>query len=360
MLKLRVWKFLNEELSGDSGGSSGGVSSDPVVTSGLAEISESLFESGEIEKEEPAKEPPAPVQAPTPAAPAPAPTPAPAPVTDPAAKPSDPAASNIAPAPGAYPKTWRQTPELQAKWATLDPDLKAEVARREDDMYKGLDQYKADASIGKSIKQITAPYDHILRHHNINPLQQIQGLMKAHHDLAMGTPEMRVAMFRQLAADYNVDLTAAATEAPWEDPQVKALRLENQRLQSEQQRITNESRQSTTKVLEQQLDGFFARFPDAKELGLDMVPFVNQGFTLEEAREKAMWVNPVTRAKLLERQQADAAEASRKAEADRVAAARAATSANVKTSSRSGTATGPTGSMEDTMMETLQAIKARG
>ena len=44
------------------------------------------------------------------------------------------------------PKTWR--PEAAAKFATLPPEVQQEVLKREEDIFKGLEGYKADASIG--------------------------------------------------------------------------------------------------------------------------------------------------------------------------------------------------------------------
>jgi hypothetical protein len=368
--KFKFRRLQNEELGGEAGGgSSGGVSdagaggtADFDIAGGVEEISSSLFADDTLTKtedrpEEGVGEPKA-EPAKAPAAPA-APVPTEAEKAAEAAKAA--AAATPAPGPGAFPKTWKQTPELQAKWATLDPDIKNEVARREEAMFQGLEQYKGDANIGKVMKTVIAPYEHVLRHYKIDPAQLTATLFKAHHDLSLGNEATRVQAFRRLAQDYGVNLEAVSAEAPYEDPQVRTLREENSRLQSERARDAENARVATTRVLESQLDSFFKnpKFEFSSEVGAEMVPFVNQGMSLEEAYEKAIWLNPVTRDKVLAKQTADAKAKTESEAAARLATAKAATAANVKTSSRSGTATGPTGSMEDTMREAYANIMAR-
>jgi hypothetical protein len=54
------------------------------------------------------------------------------------------------------PKTWR--PEAAAKFSALPPEVQQEVLKREEDIFKGLEAYKADAGIGKAVKSVLQPY----------------------------------------------------------------------------------------------------------------------------------------------------------------------------------------------------------
>jgi hypothetical protein len=290
----------------------------------------------------------------------PAATPSASPALGPDGKPV--VAPTPAPGPDALPKTWKQDPEILAKWATTDPAIKAEIQRREEAMFQGIEGYKADAADGKVFQQVFKPYENILKHYGVNPVSLTQGLLKAHHDLSLGTADQKVALFRQLAADYGVDVAQVAAEAPYEAPEVKALRLENQRLQSLHQQNSQQVVRATEATLNAQLDAFEADPKNVhfKTVGHDMVPFIKAGDSLEVAYHKALWVNPTTRAIEQARQTAEATAKAAKDEADRVAKAKAATGANVKASAKSGSATAPLGSMDDTMRDTLREIKARG
>lgn len=97
----------------------------------------------------------------------------------------------------APPKTWRA--EALAKWETLPAEVQREVLKREEDIFKGLESYKADAQIGRSLNQILSPYLPMLQQAGIDPMQQVNSLMQAHHGLATGTPEQKQRFFFELA-----------------------------------------------------------------------------------------------------------------------------------------------------------------
>jgi Tfp pilus assembly protein PilW len=85
-----------------------------------------------------------------------------------------------------------------------------------------------------------------------------------------------------------------------------------------------------------------------------------QAMTLKDAYDKACRLNPVVNAKLVEAATAAAIDKAKKDEEARVAEAKKATQGNVKTGGHQGSGTAATGSMDDTMAETLKAIQARG
>ena len=49
--------------------------------------------------------------------------------------------------------------------------MRAEVHRREEDMFRGLEAYKADAGIGKTFKSAISQYLPTLQQHGIDPIQ---------------------------------------------------------------------------------------------------------------------------------------------------------------------------------------------
>jgi hypothetical protein len=290
----------------------------------------------------------------------------------PAAPPPQPPVDAAAPAPAPVspesplseaPKTWRR--EAAAEWATLSPTIKSEIAKREQDIFAGLEGYKADAATGKSFQAAIQPYLPTLRQYNLDPLQQVSGLMQAHFTLATGTPESKLATFQRLAKDYGVDLGQAAPQSDslYIDPAVQDLRsqlgaVQSQLSQAAQQRAATEQASMVKQIEAFSLDPKNLHF---KDVANDMVGLLETraATTLQEAYEKAIWLNPTVRAREITRQQAETASQAAAAEAARVEAARKATGANVKTKPKSAGAATPLGSIDDTLAETLAAIKAR-
>lgn len=278
--------------------------------------------------------------------------------SDPAAT-STPAATEV-PAASALqaPKTWR--PEAAAKFATLPPEVQQEVLKREEDIFKGLEGYKADASIGKALKGVVQPYMHIFQAQGVDPIQQVSGLMRAHVALATGTPEQKQQFFQHLAKEYGVDLGG---EAPYVDPQVAGLQKQLSDLQS---RLNGREQQEADKArttLQAEIDTF-ASDPAHQyfdEVANDIAGLLRSGAAkdLKDAYEKAIWANPITRAKEQARLTADA-EAKAKAEAaEKAKQARKATGANVKSSAKAASGTAPLGSIDDTLNAALATIKSR-
>lgn len=256
------------------------------------------------------------------------------------------------------PKTWR--PEAAAKFATLPPEVQQEVLKREEDIFKGLEGYKADASIGKALKGVVQPYMHIFQAQGVDPMQQVSGLMRAHVALATGTPEQKQQFFQHLAKEYGVDL---GTEAPYIDPQVSGLQKQLADLQSRLNGREQQEAEQARSKLQAEIDTF-ASDPAHQyfdEVANDIAGLLRSGAAkdLKDAYEKAIWANPITRAKEQARLTAEA-EAKAKAEAaEKVKQARKATGANVKSSAKAASGTAPLGSIDDTLNAALATIKSR-
>lgn len=276
--------------------------------------------------------------------------------TPPAAEPAPAAPATAAP------KTWR--PEAAAHWAALPPEAQAEILKREEDIFRGLESYKVDAGLGKSVKQILDPYMPMLQQAGIDPVAQIDGLMKAHHLLATGTPEQKQLMFQHLAREYRVDLGQAGdTEAPYIDPQVAGLQKQLADLQS---KINGREQQEAASIQAKLKDEIntFASDPAHvyfDEIAHDIAGLLKSGAAkdLKDAYEKAIWANPATRAKEQARQTAEAAAKAKAEEDAKAVAARKATGANVRSKAAAASATAPLGSIDDTLKSSLAAIRGR-
>lgn len=261
------------------------------------------------------------------------------------------------------PKTWRK--EALEQWNALPEVVKAEVLKREEDIFRGLEVYRADATFGKSLKSVLDPYMPILQQYNIDPAAQVANLMQAHHTLALGAPEQKVAFMRQLAQEYGIDLgELSGAGAPFVDPAVDALQKELQAVKSTLSARERAEAQQRLQSIQTEIEQF-ASDPANEHfdsVANDIAALLKAGTAkdLKDAYEKAVWANPVTRAKLVAKQQADAAAQAKAEAAKRAAAAKSASSVVVRAKPSSASGTAPIGSMDDTMQETLAAIQARG
>ena len=284
----------------------------------------------------------------------------------PSAEPSAPASKDAAPSvPAAstpsspVPRTWR--PEAAAEWAKVPPVVQAEILKREEDMFRGLEGYKADAGLGKAVAQVLQPYDSVFKQYNLNPLQQISGLLQTHHQLSFGSQAEKMAILNKLVTDYGIVETGE--EAPYVDPQVKALREELQTLKSGLQGVHQQREAEVRSSLAKELDAF-TKDPanaDFETVANDIAVLLQskQATSLREAYDKAVWLNPVTRAKQVARETAAANEKAKKEADAKAEEVRKATAANIKTRAKPASSTTPLGSMDDTLEAQLARIKAR-
>lgn len=325
-----------ESFDGE-GGDLGG--SDFDMTAALDSISSDLF--GKQEEEPLVKDQ---LEETPPAEPAPAPTQP----EEPPAPPSD------------FPKTWKK--EAEAHWANLPPEVKAEVLRRETDMFRGLEQYKEAATYGRAFQQALTPFLPDIQAAGLDPALHVQNLLQAHHVLSRGTPEQKQAVVRALLEDAGVSLDQG--EAPYVDPAVADLRQRVEQLQSQtRQREQQEARQAKEATM-RTIEVFFSDPANkhAAAVSQEMAALIKSGAAadLKSAYEKAIWLNPVTREQVLAEQREAAAAAEEKAKQEKAAAAAKAASGNLRTSQRSGGGTASKGrTMDETLQETFRQITAK-
>jgi hypothetical protein len=280
------------------------------------------------------------------------------------AAPSTEAPAATVPSVEAPPKTWR--PDALTEWEKLPAKVRAEVIKREDDMFRGLESYKQKAQFGESFQGVLQPHLTLLQQQGIEPVGHVGNLLKAHAMLSTAPPEARHQMFTQLARDYGINLQFLAQTAQSYVPPTPEV-VDLQRRLNELQSITSRNEQMQLQAKEAQLNAQIEKFQSNPAnihfatVANDMVELLSRGIstTLEDAYERAVWTNPATRSLEQARVSAEAQAKAAKALADNTAAAKKAASANVRTSTKKGSATAATGSMEKTLEETLAEIKSR-
>jgi hypothetical protein len=309
--------------------------------------------------------------------PAPAPSPAPAeggvPTSTPAPSATPSPGATPAPTPSATeaPKTWR--PEVREKWAIVPPEVQAEILKREEDMFRGLDVYKADAESGRRFGQVFAPHMNLLKQVGADPVALTTEFMNAHILLATGTPQAKQQFMRDLMQHYGVSLdpTQSSGDAPYVDPSVSALREELNGVKSQlsaRERQEHNARQADLQRQQAEWTKNLETFANDKaneyffEVANDIAEIVRRGETdIKKAYDMACAMNPTVRAKIIERETAQRLEAQRKADAEAAAKAKEAAAANTRVKPKQvNGGTAKKGSWEDTMEATLKEIQSRG
>lgn len=186
----------------------------------------------------------------------------PAPEQKPGAEPQAP----IVPAPQPQvrrPHTWKK--EYWPLWdrlstgQALTPDEAKKLAdyslQREGEFASGVSTYKAEAEQAKAIQTALAPFMPDLQRFQIDPGQWISNLGNAHRTLALGSPQERIQMFKRMAQEYQIPLSALTegAEPLNANPQVDWLTQKLTTLEQQQQQWLTSQQQREQEQIQQQI-----------------------------------------------------------------------------------------------------------
>ena len=207
------------------------------------------------------------------------------------------------------PEGW--TAAAKAKFATLDPEIQAEVVRRETDMHRQFTAQDTDRSLGKKIREVAAPYLATIRAEGGDEGAAFQQFLNYAHIMRAGTPQQKAAALQNVAQLYNVPIGQQAQQ-PQVHPALQAQQAELGRINQwiEQQ---NQQRQNQEQA---QLFGEIAAFKaadghehfDKVEKLMGTLLMNEQAENLQDAYDKAIWAHPEIRSTLTAQQVAAAEE----------------------------------------------------
>lgn len=264
------------------------------------------------------------------------------------------------------PSSWAK--DQHERWSKLDRATQDYIALRESQMSQGISQFQDTAKFGRQVRDIFAPHVAELRAAGIDEVGAVQTLLNAHLNLTRAAPDQRKQMFADLARQYGVDVGAvAAAGQPPIPPEFDVLKKEIDGIKGKLTASENAALEARKSQAVREVEAFAAdpAHPYFNELAEDMEMEIlrlrNEGkpVDLEKIYDKAMWANPVTRAKELERVKADGDKAKREKSQKEAAAALKAKSANIRGRDTSRAPQAPLGTMEDTMRATLADIRSR-
>lgn len=272
-----------------------------------------------------------------------------------------PETENQEPAADGPPKTWSK--DAAAEWAKLPPRVQQEIQKREADIFKGIEQYREAATVGKSYQEVLKPYERELQMAGVDPVEMFRGFAFNHYKLSMGTPAEKAQIARNLINHYGIDINQLAggdtytpTAEDYVDPEIKQLKDEINALKSttiERQRA--EAQDIVAKFASDPAHQYF------NEVQNDMARLLQTGIAsdLEDAYQKAVRLNATVAEKEAQRL-ATEREAQRQAEEkQRLDKAKASVRANVATRPSNRSAAAPIGTIDDTMNSVLADIRQR-
>lgn len=257
----------------------------------------------------------------------------------------------------AYPNTWRR--ELADAWKTLPEPVREEIHRREGDFHNGIRQYRDAAQFGQGLAQEMLPYQQIMQQRGVQPRELVRDIMGTLNTFATGSDEQKAQALLRVAQDYGINLDAVTTlrqRAP--DGVAPALAPVLQRIHRVESTLEAQA-QEREQLQREEDEANVQRFINdpknehAKTCAKEMAALLTSGEArdLQEAYDKALWLNPQTRAALLAKQDQERQER----EATEAANARKAAGVNVPRRGTPPVARKP-GTMEDTIRETYREL----
>lgn len=274
-----------------------------------------------------------------------------------------PATTTTTPEPttGTAPKSWPK--EMHEHWAKTPPQVQQYWQTREKQMLDGLDQYKQAATFGKTFHDVVSPYHEDFVRHGVEPHRAVQFLLEANRRLTTGTPESRQQAYQELGRNLGLSAQAPVNGEPAApvDPRIQTIEQKLAQIEEAQLAKQREALDAARVKSQQEVDAFASDPNNAffDEVADDIVKFIKAGDSLQDAYQRAIWANPVTREKQMQaRLQTEAEKAKERARLDALPK-KQAKSVNVRSRDTARSSTDPVGSLDDTLKETLAKIKAR-
>jgi hypothetical protein len=227
------------------------------------------------------------------------------------------------------PASWR--PEAREHWAQLPEGVRAEVARRESEVARTLQETAEARKTAEAVMRTIEPYQAFIKAENSNPLQAIDNLMSTAARLRTGTAPELAQLVAGIVNQFGtgrfgngfIELLdgALAGQTPKQDPQQLAMeQVLNQRLAPVQQMLTQfqqaqlQQQQQVAQAAQTEVSTFLDRAEFGEDVREDMADLLEaaqrkgQNLSLADAYKKACLMNDNVRAVLTQRVRAKGAQ----------------------------------------------------
>ena len=227
------------------------------------------------------------------------------------------------------PASWK--PEAREHWAQLPENVRAEVARRESEVARTLQESAEARKTAEAVMKTIEPYQAFIKAENSNPIQAIDNLMSTAARLRTGTAPELAQLVAGIVNQYGTGRfgnafiemldSALAGQAPRQDPQQMAIeQVLNQRLAPMQNMLTQfqqaqmAQQQQVAQAAQSEVQNFLDQAEFGNDVREDMADLLEtaqrrgQNMSLQDAYKKACLMNDNVRSVLTQRVRAKGAQ----------------------------------------------------
>lgn len=205
------------------------------------------------------------------------------------------------------PVSWK--PGVREHWAGIHPEVQDEIARREADHNKVLNDSAGFRKVADEYYKTVAPFQNLIQAQGSTPAQAIHNLMSTAAQLTQGTPARKAEVVLNIINEYGVDISmldqVLAGQTPADDPNQPLLNAIDERLAPINTFMGSVQQQQTTRneAVGAEAATELATFAEAhsefyEDLRDDMADLLemaaNRGraMTMEQAYERAAAAHP--------------------------------------------------------------------
>jgi hypothetical protein len=227
------------------------------------------------------------------------------------------------------PQSWK--PETRQHWQTLPPEVRGEIARREGEFARAMQETSEARRFSDAVMKTIAPYEMFIKAENSNPIQAIDNLMSTAARLRTGTAPEIAGLVSQLVSQFGVGRfgpgfiealdQALVGQTPQQDPREVAMRrqLEQEiapvkQFMSQFQQMQQMQEQQMQEKAGNEVSNFLANQEFAMDVKEDMADLIElaakrgREMSIEEAYERATRAHPSIGKILSKRDQATTAQ----------------------------------------------------
>lgn len=204
------------------------------------------------------------------------------------------------------------TAAAKAKFATLEPDVQAEIARRESELTKKITSQDDERTLGKRIREITLPYTAIMNAEGATIETTVQSLLNTAYILRTGSQQAKIHALHAVAQQFNIPLGQVPQQQAQIDPAIETLQQRLDRIERERQAESQSRQQLEQDAIAGQIEEFRTQpghehYETVKSL-MGSLLVGGHAKDMQDAYDQACHANPAIRSTLTAAQTAQAEE----------------------------------------------------
>jgi len=198
------------------------------------------------------------------------------------------------------PSSW--SPKVREKWASVDPEVRAEISRVHQASLHGVQQLHEQYAPVKSFAESLAPYMREIAQLGMSPAQHIHNTMAAERQLRSQDPASKLDALLSIADTYGIPIRQYVSGQQVPPQQAQQAQQPQQQLPPEVRELMAFKQQFERHTVEQQLAEVSGKefFSDVQDAMADIIE-MGRASSMTEAYDLACLITPDVKAILDER-----------------------------------------------------------